>query len=261
MHTFPTLDRFKAILDQHRPLDPAIVRNLREDLIVRWTYHSNAIEGNRLTLLETKVVLEGITVGGKSLREHLEAVNHRDAILFLEELVQKDEPLTEWVIRSLHQLILKGIDDEHAGRYRTINVRIAGANHLPPDQVLVPELMERFVAWYREEAGSLHPVERAARVHSDFVKIHPFVDGNGRTSRLLMNLELMKAGYPAAVLPVERRLADYEALEKDHVEGEREPFVAMVAEIVEEGFRPYFHALGLGWEGRTILRGAGDRRQ
>lgn len=248
METLSAIDSLKATLDQHRPLDPAIVRNLREDLILRWTYHSNAIEGNTLTLRETKVALEGITVGGKTLREHLEAVNHRDAILLLEDIVQQAEPLSEWTIKSLHQLILKGIDDDNAGRYRTVNVRIAGASHLPPDQVVVPELMEQFIQWYRIEAMALHPVERAARVHSDFVKIHPFVDGNGRTSRLLMNLELMKAGYPAAVLPVESRLAYYEALDADHAEGIKEPFVQMIAGIVQDSFKPYWHALGLPWE-------------
>lgn len=247
MHTFPAIDRLKATLDQHRPLDPVIVRNLREDLIVRWTYHSNAIEGNTLTLQETKVALEGITVGGKSLREHLEAVNHRNAILLLEELVQKNEPLTEWTIKSLHQLILRGIDDDNAGRYRSVNVRIAGAEHLPPGHLQVPQLMESFIAWYQTEAMTLHPVERAARVHSDFVKIHPFADGNGRTSRLLMNLELMKSGYPPAVLPVEMRLAYYTVLDADHVRGEKDDFVRLVAAISKEAFRPYFHALSLPW--------------
>ena len=235
---FQEIDALKVTLDQHRPLDPAIVANLREDLIVRWTYHSNAIEGNTLTLRETKVALEGITIGGKSLREHLEAVNHRDAILLLEELVQKNEPLDEWTIKSLHHLILKGINDDK-------NVRISGAEHLPPDQLVVPELMEKFIAWYRGEAMALHPVERAARVHSDFVKIHPFVDGNGRTSRLLMNLELLKSGYPAAVLPVERRLEYYAALDQDHAHNNPEPFVALIADIVKESFIPYFHSLGL----------------
>ena len=100
MNSFPDIDRIKATLDRHRPLDPAIVRNLREDLILRWTYHSNAIEGNTLTLRETKVALEGITVGGKSLKDHLEAVNHRDAILLLEDLLQKPEPLTEWITNT-----------------------------------------------------------------------------------------------------------------------------------------------------------------
>ncbi|WP_395749468.1 Fic family protein [Prosthecobacter sp.] len=248
MHTFPAIDRLKATLDQHRPLDPVIVRNLREDLIVRWTYHSNAIEGNTLTLQETKVALEGITIGGKTLREHLEAVNHRNAILLLEELVQKNEPLTEWTIKSLHQLILRGIDDDNAGRYRSVNVRIAGAGHLPPDQLIVPQLMESFITWYQNEAMAMHPIERAARVHSDFVKIHPFADGNGRTSRLLMNLELMKAGYPPAVLPVEMRLAYYTALDADHVRGEKDDFVQMVGSISKDAFRPYFHALSLPWE-------------
>lgn len=246
--SFESTDALKRLLDQHRPLDPAIVANLREDLIVRWTYHSNAIEGNTLTLRETKVVLEGITIGGKSLREHLEAVNHRDAILLLEELVQKNQPLDEWTIKSLHHLILKGINDDNAGRYRTVNVRISGAEHLPPDQLVVPELMEKFIVWYRDEAMALHPVERAARVHSDLVKIHPFVDGNGRTSRLLMNLELLKSGYPAAVLPVERRLEYYAALDQDHAHGNPEPFLRLISETVRDSFRPYFHALGLPWE-------------
>lgn len=243
--SFESIDACKETLDRHRPLDPAIVANLRENLIVLWTYHSNAIEGNTLTLRETKVALEGITIGGKSLREHLEAVNHRDAILLLEDLVQQAEPLDEWTIRSLHHLILKGINDDNAGRYRSVNVLISGAEHLPPDQLLVPELMERFIAWYSDEAIALHPVERAARVHSDFVKIHPFVDGNGRTSRLLMNLELLKSGYPAAVLPVERRLEYYAALDQDHAHGNPEPFIALIADIVKDSFQPYWHALGI----------------
>ncbi|RYD35064.1 MAG: Fic family protein [Verrucomicrobiaceae bacterium] len=241
------MDRLKATLEAHRPLDPAIVRNLHEDLILRWTYHSNAIEGNTLTLRETKVALEGITVGGKTIREHLEALNHRDAILLLEEQVREAGPLTEWTIKSLHQLILKGIDDANAGRYRTVNVRIAGATHPPPDQLVVPELMERFIIWYREEAIHLHPVERAARVHRDLVRIRPFVDGNGRTARLLMNLELMKAGYPAAVVPVESRLAYYDALDADPAGGESGLFLGLVTGIVRDSFSPYWHALGLAW--------------
>ncbi len=250
MKTFTEIDRLKAALDAKRPLDGAIVRNLREDLIVRWTYHSNAIEGNTLTLRETKVALEGITIGGKTVREHLEALNHREAIFLLEELVAKGGALTEWDIKSLHALILKGIEPENAGRYRTVNVRIVGAEHLPPDQLRVPGLMEQFVAWSRGEGAALHPVERAARVHGEFVKIHPFTDGNGRTSRLLMNLELMKAGYPAAVLPVEQRLAYYEALDTAHCRGDYEPFVELIAGIVQESFRPYWHAMGLPWEGQ-----------
>ncbi|WP_367874609.1 Fic family protein [Luteolibacter sp. Populi] len=241
---FAEIDKLKARLDARRPLDPAIVRNLHEDLIVRWTYHSNAIEGNTLTLQETKVALEGITIGGKTLREHLEAINHRDAILYLESLVADPAPFSEWQINSLHQLILRGIDNDNAGRYRQVNVRISGAEHLPPDALKVAELMSGFLDWYHGAAASLHPVERAARVHSDFVKIHPFVDGNGRTSRLLMNLELVKAGFPAAVLPVSERLNYYQALDEDHVRGNGQPFLELIARCVVQSFEPYWHALG-----------------
>ncbi len=121
---FEIIDDLKTKLDHHRPLPLAIVKNLHEYLLLRWIYHSNAIEGNTLTLLETKVVLEGITVGGKVLREHFEVINHRDAILYVEDIIKKEEPFSEWQIRNIHQLILKNIDDENAGRYRQQNVLI-----------------------------------------------------------------------------------------------------------------------------------------
>ena len=245
MQHFPELDALKARLDAQRPLPQAALRNLHDELVLRWTYHSNAIEGNTLTLMETKVVLEGITVGGKLLREHFEAINHRDAILYVEEVVQRAEPLTEWQIRNLHRLVLKTIDDDNAGRYRTLNVTIAGARHVPPDMLQVPEQMAALLHWYETQAVHLHPVERAARLHVDFVKIHPFVDGNGRTARLLLNLELLKAGFPAIVLPVEKRLAYYLALDTAHVEGDMAPFLALVADCVVQGFAPYWHVLGL----------------
>ncbi|MBK9393177.1 MAG: Fic family protein [Uliginosibacterium sp.] len=239
------LDILKTKLDALRPLPQAALRNLHEELVLRWTYNSNAIEGNTLTLMETKVVLEGITVGGKLLREHFEAINHRDAILYVEDVVQREEPLSEWQIRNLHRLILKQIDDENAGVYRKLNVTIAGARHVPPDMLVVPEQMAALLHWYDHEAASLHPVERAARLHSDFVKIHPFVDGNGRSARLLLNLELLKSGFPAIVLPVERRLAYYQALDKAHVDGDLSAFLTLVAECVREGFEPYWHVLGI----------------
>lgn len=242
---FEIIDDLKAKLDQHRPLSSAIVKNLHEDLILRWTYHSNAIEGNTLTLLETKVVLEGITVGGKALREHFEAINHRDAILYVEDIIKKQEPFSEWQIRNIHQLILKNIDDVNAGRYRQQNVLISGATTNPPDHKLLNDKMAQFIDWYNQEADTLHPIERAAKVHADFVGIHPFVDGNGRTSRLLMNLELMKAGYPPSVITVENRLAYYEALDQWMAYGNSEPFNNLVAAVVLEGFKPYQTVLGI----------------
>ncbi len=227
MPDFHILDNLKQKLDSFRPLPPEIVNNLHEDLVLRWTYNSNAIEGNTLTLKETKVALEGIAVGGKTLREHFEAINHREAIYYVEDLVKKEEPLTEWQIKSIHQLILKNIDTEHAGIYRESNVIISGADHTPPDALHVKSEMENFIKWYNTVASALHPVERAARVHADFVKIHPFTDGNGRTSRLLMNLELMKDGFPPAVLPVGKRLEYYEALDTAHAKNDYEPFLSL----------------------------------
>jgi Fic family protein len=245
MTSFQHLDALKQKLDSFRPLPLEVVRNLHADLVLRWTYHSNAIEGNTLTLKETKVVLEGITVGGKSMREHFEAINHREAILFMEDLVAKNEPLSEWQIKSIHQLILKNIDDNNAGIYRKTNVIISGAEHVPPDVVRVQSDMENLIGWDQAQGAALHPVERAARLHTDFVKIHPFVDGNGRTARLLMNLELMKSGFPPVVLPVEKRLEYYEALDKAHTKNDYEPFLQLIIEMTAAGFEPYWHVLGV----------------
>jgi Fic family protein len=242
---FKKLDQLKIKLDSYRPLEHAMLMNLREDLILRWTYHSNAIEGNTLTLNETKVALEGITIGGKSLREHFEAINHKEAIKFVESLVQADDSLSEYTIKSLHALIMKNIDETHAGSYRNINVLISGATHLPPSHIEVASKMESFIHWYRNDAQMLHPIERACRVHVDFVGIHPFRDGNGRTSRLLMNFELMKNGFPPVVLKVENRLAYYEALDKAHTLGEYDDFIALVTKLVEESFEPYWFVLGV----------------
>lgn len=241
---FERLDLLKARLDSYRPLPREIVENLHEDLVLRWTYHSNAIEGNTLTLKETKVALEGITIGGKTLREHFEAINHLEAILFVEELVGGDRPLSEWDIKSVHRLILKNIDDKNAGTYRNVNVTISGADHVPPDFLQTPGSMGSVIEWYGREGMTLHPVERAARVHVDFGKIHPFVDGNGRTARLSKNLELMKAGFPAIVMPLEKRLAYYEALDLAHIDGNFQPFFKITVETVETAFDPYWHALG-----------------
>lgn len=242
--TTKKLDQLKKKLDDHRPLPKAVVKNLAEDLSLRWTYNSNAIEGNTLTLQETKVVLEGVTVGGKSIREHLEATNHALAINLVYSLVEENEPLSERTIKEIHSLILKGIDDEVAGVYRNINVTISGVEHRPPEFLHIPEEIASFLDWYNS-SEDMHPVERAARVHVDFVKIHPFVDGNGRTSRLLMNLELMKAGFPPVVFKTADRLAYYQALESACTDGDYKPFLGMTEKLVTESFHPYWFALGV----------------
>ncbi|OCR18420.1 cell filamentation protein Fic [Helicobacter pullorum] len=216
------------------PLPEALEQNLEEDFKLHYTYDSNAIEGNTLTLMETKVVLEGITIGGKSLKEHFEIINHAEAIDYIKEIVRHKEPLSEFQIKSIHHLILKNIDDKNAGAYRKVNVKIAGARHIPPSYIEVQDEMERFIQWYKNESEALHPVIRASRVHIDFVGIHPFVDGNGRTSRLLMNLELLKAHLPAINIKNDKKLEYYVALDEAHRNKDYSKFDNLVASYVLE---------------------------
>ncbi|WP_250657811.1 Fic family protein [Alkalimarinus coralli] len=223
---FTELDSLKAKLDALRPLPKHTVKSLHEQLVLDWTYNSNAIEGNTLTLKETKVVLEGITVGGKSMREHCEAINHKEAIDFVEDIVSNKAPLSESLIKSIHHLVLKQIDDENAGVYRQQNVVISGAEHRPPGCIKVPDEMQTLVECHNRL--EIHPVESAARLHTDFVKIHPFVDGNGRTARLLMNFELMRNGYLPVVIKAKDRLSYYDALDTAHTKNDYSFFITMV---------------------------------
>lgn len=240
---FEKIDQKKKILDAKRPLPKHTLKSLQEKLLLEWTYHSNAIEGNTLTMKETKVVLEGITIGGKTLREHLEVINHRDAIQYVEEIVHGKEVLSEWQIKNIHRLVLKGIDDIHAGVYRSEQVFISGAKHIPPAHYIIQEKMDRMMQWYHNKGQELHPVERAAMLHAIFVGIHPFVDGNGRTARLLLNLELMKSGYPAMIIKVENRLQYYEALDKAHTEEDYNDFVKLVTKELEDSLDLYVSVL------------------
>lgn len=240
---FEQIDQKKAFLDSKRPLPKYTVKSLREKLLLEWTYHSNAIEGNTLTINETKVVLEGITVGGKTLREHLEVINHREAIAYVEEIVHKEEPLSEWQIKNLHRLVLKGIDDAYAGVYRDQQVFISGASHIPPGPYVIQEQMEQMMTWYHSNAASLHSVERGAMLHAIFVGIHPFIDGNGRTARLLLNLELMKDGFPPVIIKVANRLEYYEALDKAHTSKDYSDFIQLVADEVEDSLELYLSVI------------------
>lgn len=224
---FERCDTLKAELDARRPLPAHTLKTLHEQWVLEWTYNSNAIEGNTLTLKETKVVLEGITIGGKSMREHFEVINHKEAIDFIEAFLADGEAFTEYFIKSIHQLILKNIDANNAGIYRRENVLISGAEHRPPDYLHVAEQMLDLVQDYQHFSG--HPIERAARLHVDFVKVHPFVDGNGRTARLLMNFDLMQSGYWPVIFRVTDRLAYYEALDKAHTENDYSDFLQLSA--------------------------------
>lgn len=240
---FEQINKKKEQLDASRPLPKYTLKSLQEKLFLEWTYNSNAIEGNTLTKNETKVVLEGITIGGKTFREHLEVINHRDAITYVEEVVQKKESLSEWQIKKLHRIVLKGIDDEYAGVHRNEHVFISGADHVPPAHYLIQEKMDQMMNWYHREGIQLHPVERGAMLHAVFVGIHPFIDGNGRTARLLLNLELMKDGYPPVIMKVENRLAYYAALDKAHTHEDYEDFITLVTTEVEDSLDLYLSAI------------------
>ena len=239
---FDEVDNLKKELDNKRPIPKETLKSLKESINLEWTYNSNGIEGNTLTLRETQVVLEGITVGGKTITEHLEAINHEKAILYLDDLVKDKQPITEWNIKNIHQLILKEIDNENAGRYRKENVTIKGATHIPPDFIKIPELMEKLILNY-EKWNKYHPIIRSALLHGELVKIHPFVDGNGRTSRLIMNLDLMNHGYNPVIIKKENRLEYYEVLDKAHTTGDYTDFIKLVTKLEIEMLKKYLELL------------------
>lgn len=240
---FKEVDDKLAKLNSKRPLPKSTLKSLEEKNILDWTYNSNAIEGNTLTLRETKVVLEGITVGGKSVKEHLEVINHKEAILFLEDLVKKDLCLSEWNIKNIHTLILKEIDNTNAGKYRLENVVISGASQKPIDYIKVPEEMEKLMNKY-EEWDKYHPLIRSALLHGEFVFIHPFIDGNGRTARLLMNFEAMKNGYLPIILKAEIRAKYYDALDKAMVEHDYTDFIKLIVDEENKILDQYLEVIG-----------------
>lgn len=210
------IDQKKTALDAKRPLTPGEVERLMETFAVEYTYNSNAIEGNTLTLRETDMVLHGLTIAQKPLREHLEAVGHKEAFDFVQELVRDGVPLSERVIKQIHALVL---EDKRADRgiYRRVPVSIIGAKHAPVQPYLIQSEMALLLLAYGDNAE--HIIPRLARFHLEFEAIHPFIDGNGRTGRLLVNLELMKAGYPPIDIKFTDRMRYYHAFDAYHEEG------------------------------------------
>lgn len=208
------IDRKKKELDVCRPLTEGEVARLTEEFIVEYTYNSNAIEGNTLTLRETDMVLRGLTIDQKPLKEHMEAVGHKDAFDFVCELVKSNEPITERIIKQIHYLVLADKKDDR-GVYRRVPVRIMGANHEPVQPYLIEPKMEQLLIDYNN--SSEHIITKLAKFHIEFEGIHPFIDGNGRTGRLLVNLELMKAGYPPIDIKFTDRLSYYNAFDEYYV--------------------------------------------
>lgn len=235
------IERKKSQLDTLRPLPAAIVNRLREQILVEWIYNSNAIEGSTVTLQETRLILEtGLTIGGKTLREHFEVTNHRDAIHYVEKLVAEQERLTPFHVRQVHKLVLSQIDDTSAGSYRTTQVQIAGARHIPPEAWAIPTQMTEWEKWLTRTEGSTHPVILAALAHHRLVKIHPFVDGNGRTARLVMNLILMQHGYPPTVILRADRQSYYRVLSLAD-NGKEKPLINFVGKAVERSLTLYIN--------------------
>lgn len=233
----------KRRLDSYRPLPPVLVTRLREQLMVEYTYASNAIEGNTLSLRETQLVIEeGITIGGKSLMEHLEAKNHPGAISFIEELVKAGREIDEEAVLGLHKLILQGID-ENAGRYRTWGVRVTGAAFTPPRSSEIRPLMRELLQWLRGNPDELTPIELAAVFQHRFSHIHPFSEGNGRAARLLMNAILMRYGYPFIVNISYSDRARYLKTISEADLGYISAFVNFIATSVERVLDVYLHAI------------------
>jgi Fic family protein len=232
----------KKALDNLRPLPIQLVRKLHEQMQIEFTYNSNAIEGNTLSLRETQLVIqEGITVHGKSLKEHLEARNHPDAINYIEKIAQEKTTITQDHILEVHALLMRGIDDQNAGKYRTSQVRITGATFIPPPAQQIPTKIKERPQTISQNQDELTPIELAAFFHHKFVYIHPFIDGNGRTARLLMNIILIRNGYPFTVLLKVDRPKYLRALsEADH--GNLTPFANFTANCVERSLDIYLLA-------------------
>lgn len=232
-------------LESLRPLPVSAVQKLKEQFEVEMTYNSNAIEGNSLTLKETYLVInEGITIKGKPLKDHLEAKDHHEALEFLYELIGRDSKptLSEHLIRTLHQLIVRKTDEEDAGRYRTSEVLIGGADHVPPNAMRVPHEMRKLITWFIREKKRFNPIELSALLHHKLVYIHPFYDGNGRTARLVMNVVLMREGFPLVVILKNDRKKYYRVLDRAD-KGDYSPLVRFIASAVERSLDIYLRVL------------------
>lgn len=241
------IDSFRSRWQAIKPPTGLQLQKMQKQFRLSNTFESNRIEGNTLTLQETFLVIqEGLTISGKTLHEHLEALNHLEALEFIGEIVSDKLPLTEYRLRQIHQLILKGIDRQNAGVWRRVPVRISGSSHIPPEPWQLGKLMEDYFVFYEQNSHRLHPVILAAEMHERLVSIHPFKDGNGRTSRLVMNLILLQHGYTLATLKgsTEKRMAYYKALESVHKKSDPTPFYRIICRAAEESLKEHLHLAG-----------------
>jgi len=229
-------------LNALRPLTPGEVKRLRDEFMIEFTYNSNAIEGNTLTLKETAMVLEGVTIDQKPLKDHLEAVGHRDAFLYVEEIAKQELPLNEFVIKNIHSLVLMD-QPEDKGVFRRIPVRIMGAYTEPVQPYLIEPKITELLAVNEERRETMSPIERIARFHLEFEGIHPFIDGNGRTGRLIMNLDLIRCGYPPINVKFTDRKKYYDAFDAYYRDGDAGAMIDLVAGYVNERLDAYLESL------------------
>ena len=234
------IERKKEELDSKRPLTEGELSRLHEEFVVEYTYNSNAIEGNTLTLRETDLVLKGLTIDQKSLKDHIEAVGHKEAFEFVSELVKEKGEINEKVIKQIHYLVLADKKDDR-GVYRRVPVRILGATNEPVQPYLIAPKMEELLRNYL--ASNEHIVTKLAKFHIEFESIHPFIDGNGRTGRLLVNLELMKAGYPPIDIKFTDRIAYYNAFEEYHAKHNLKVMETLFANYINERLDLYLKML------------------
>ena len=233
------IDVLKNKLNKYRAFDSF---RITQALELEYIFESNRIEGNTLTLRETDLVInEGLTVSGKSMREHLEAINHVEAIGYIKQLVERNFAFNERELLTVHNLILRGIHPEDAGRYRKVQVMIKGSAHMPPQPYLVAKEMEDYFIWMDQHKNKLHPVVLAAEIHERLVTIHPFIDGNGRTSRLIMNFILLQHGYVIANIKgeYETRMKYYQTLETAQTKQNKEDFILFIAQTEKECLERY----------------------
>ena len=241
------IDRLKKGLDAYRPLSTEQVKSLKTYFDIELTYNSNAIEGSTISLAETKIILlDGMTIGGKTTREHLEVINHKEAIDYIEEIAKKPiKELTRTELLNIHAIILRAIDTANAGKYRSVNVYVIQSDdkkHRFPEPYLLPEYVDEFFKWLKE-TENLHPVIFASEAHYRLVSIHPFVDGNGRTSRLLMNLILIQHGYPPANIKMADRPKYIAAIEKAQRENLKDDFYYLIIDGVKDGLEIYLKTI------------------
>ena len=234
------IDRKMKELETRRPLTEGEVERLREQFVVEYTYNSNAIEGNTLTLRETDLVLRGLTIGQKPLKDHMEAVGHKEAFEFVSELVKDKVPMSESIIKQIHYLVLADKKDDR-GVYRRVPVRIMGAQHEPVQPYLIQPKLEQLLIDFAESTE--HIVTKLARFHIEFEGIHPFIDGNGRTGRLLVNMEFMKVGFPPINIKFTDRIAYYNAFDEYHIKHNLSAMEKLFAKYVTERLDMYLKML------------------